>query len=229
MAVPDGARVEALENHMGHVVPIPPDVRPWMTVQDPLDARRRELFKLAAPVFRVHGYRGATIKALAYACHLSPAGLYHYFGSKSDLATYIVRQPHLDWRTVHVDPSVDPLAQLRGIIDLAIGELPYFLLALDMAEDLELPGMARLRRGMFAEGNTVIGRYIAAVRPGMTPEAARDLAGLVLALLVGSHEIGDAVPATVASTRERIIRVLRAELVPIAVESSRFDRAMAVT
>ena len=204
-------------------------VRPWMAVQDPLDARRRELFKLAAPVFRAHGYRGATVKALAHACHLSPAGLYHYFDSKADLATYVVRQPHLDWGNVHVDPAFDALAQLRGMIDLAIGELPDFLLALDMAEELEVPGMARIRQGMFSEGHTVIGRYVAAVRPGMTEQAARDLAGLVLALLIGSHEIGEAIPATVTTTRERIIRVLRAELVPIAVESARFDLAMAVT
>ena len=81
------------------------------------------------------------------------------------------------------------------MIDLAIRELPDFLLALDLAEELEVPGMARLRRGLFAEGETIFGRYIAAVRPGMTPQAARDLAGLVLALLIGSHEIGDGVPA----------------------------------
>ncbi len=211
----------------GPAIPIEADVRPWATVPDLLDGRRRELVKLAAPVFRAHGYRGTTIKALAHACHLSPAGRYHYFVSKADLATYIVRQPHLDWRTVHLDPAVDPLIQLRGMIDLAIRELPDFLLALDMAEELQMPGMARLRRGMFAEGETVIGRYIAAVRPAITPEAATDLAGLVLALLVGSHEIGDGVSAAVATTRERIIRVLRAELVPIAVDSARFDRAMA--
>src|SRR6266566_2575774 len=107
-----------------------PDVRPWgHSTLDPLDRRRRQLFTLAAPVFRQHGYRGATIKALAHACHLAPAGLYHYFASKADLATYVVRQPHLDWRLVYIDPAVDPLRQLSGFIDLAIQELPDFLLA----------------------------------------------------------------------------------------------------
>src|SRR5664280_1507951 len=49
------------------------EVRPWRTsAQEPLDRRRRELYKLAAPVFREHGYRGATIKALAHACHWHP-------------------------------------------------------------------------------------------------------------------------------------------------------------
>lgn len=226
MVLPDGSAMEAPSGGTT-ANPSGADVRPWGITPDPLDVRRRELYALAAPVFRASGYRGATIKALAHACHLSPAGLYHYFGSKADLATYIVRRPHLDWRTVHVDSSVNPLVQLRGLLDLAIRELPDFLLALDMAEELEVPGAARLRRGIFAEGETVFGRYIAAVRPGLTPEAAREVAGLVLALLVGSHEIGDAVPATVAITRQRIIRILRAELVPVAVESARFDRTMA--
>jgi AcrR family transcriptional regulator len=225
MVLPDCSAMEAPSG--GTTAPIGADVRPWGITPDLLDVRRRELYALAAPVFRASGYRGATIKALAHACHLSPAGLYHYFTSKADLATYIVRRPHLEWQTVHVDPAVDPLVQLRGMIDLAIRELPDFLLALDMADELDVPGMARLRRGLFAEGEAIIGRYIAAVRPNMTQAAAREVAGLVLALLVGSHEIGDAVPATVVTTRERIIRVLRAELVPVAVESARFDRAMA--
>jgi AcrR family transcriptional regulator len=124
-----------------------PDVRPWRTgAPEPLDRRRRELFKLAAAVFREHGYRGATIKALAHACHLAPAGLYHYFASKADLGTYVIRQPHLDWRSVYIDPAVDPLRQLSGFLDLAILELPDFLLALDLAEELQLPGIVRLRR-----------------------------------------------------------------------------------
>lgn len=205
-----------------------PEVRPWRTsAQEPLDRRRRELYKLAAPVFREHGYRGATIKALAHACHLAPAGLYHYFASKAAFATYVVRQPHLDWRSVYVDPAIDPLRQLSGFLDLAILELPDFLLALDMAEELQLAGIMRIRRAMFAEGEAVFGRYLAAVRPGLTPDAARELARLILTLLVGSHEIGHGVEPDAAAMRDRIVRVLRAELVPVALDSARFDRVMA--
>ncbi len=115
--------------------------RPWQAAEvDPLDRRRRELFRLAAPVFRDHGYRGATIKALAYACHLTPAGLYHYFTSKADLATYVVL-PRLDWRSVYVDPDREPIVQFSEFLDLAIRELPDFLLALDLAEELAVPGV----------------------------------------------------------------------------------------
>jgi AcrR family transcriptional regulator len=205
-----------------------PDTRPWRRgASEPLDRRRRELFKLAAPVFREHGYRGATIKALAHACHLAPAGLYHYFRSKADLATYIVRQPHLDWRSVYVDPDVDPLGQLNGFVDLAILELPDFLLALDLAEELRLPGIMSIRRAMFTEGEAVFGRYLANVRPGLTQDAARELARLILTVLVGSHEIGGDFEQDAPPMRDRIIRVLRAELVPVAVDSARFDRVMA--
>ena len=55
------------------------------------------LYVLAAPVFEEHGYRGATIKALAYACHLSPSSLHHYFGSKAEMGTYPLTGPAIDW------------------------------------------------------------------------------------------------------------------------------------
>ena len=203
------------------------EARPWQAADvDPLDRRRRELFRLAAPVFRDHGYRGATIKALAYACHLTPAGLYHYFTSKADLATYVVRQPRMDWRSVYVDPDREPIVQLSEFLDLAIRELPDFLLALDLAEELAVPGVVHIRRGMFKQGETIFGRYLAAVRPGLTPVDARELARLVLALLVGSHEIGGGTQFSAPVVRGRIVRLLRAELVPVAVTSARFDRAM---
>src|SRR4029079_239960 len=101
-----------------------------------LEARRRELFALAAPVFRRDGYRGATIKALAHACGLSPASLYHYFGSKEEMATYLVRRPRMDWDSIWVDPTTDPLVQLSQLLDLSLVELPNYLLALRLADEI---------------------------------------------------------------------------------------------
>ena len=169
------------------------EARPWQADGnvDPLDRRRRELFRLAAPVFREHGYRGATIKALAYACHLTPAGLYHYFASKADLATYVVRQPRMDWRGVYVDPDREPIVQLSEFLDLAIQRTPRFPARPGpRGRALGSGCHAHPLGGMFKEGETIFGRYLAAVRPGLTPIDARELARLVLALLVGSHEIG---------------------------------------
>ena len=106
-----------------------PEFQPWrFRGGGRQEARRRELFALAAPVFRREGYRGATIKALAYACGLRPASLYHYFSSKEDLATYIVRRPRLDWDSIWVDPDTDPLVQLSQLLDLSVAELPNYLL-----------------------------------------------------------------------------------------------------
>ena len=75
---------------------------------DRLDARRVELFRLAAPVFRARGYREATIKELAHACHLSPAAVYHYFPSKLALATYLLRR---DNSLEAAEPSLPPSAE----------------------------------------------------------------------------------------------------------------------
>src|SRR5664279_6615539 len=113
------------------------EVRPWRTsAQEPLDRRRRELYKLAAPVFREHGYRGATIKALAHACHLAPAALYHYFPSKAAFATFLIDEDHLDWDSTRIDPDIDPLVQLRLTVDVVIDVLPTYLLAVDLARQI---------------------------------------------------------------------------------------------
>ncbi len=108
-------------------------------LQPGLRGRRHELFRLAAPVFRAHGYRGSTIKALAHACHLSPAALYHYFPSKAALATFLVDDEVLDWDTTRITPDIEPLAQLRMSIDVVIELLPTYLLAIDLARQVGRP------------------------------------------------------------------------------------------
>ncbi|MEW5990372.1 MAG: helix-turn-helix domain-containing protein [Chloroflexota bacterium] len=192
---------------------------------DQLDARRRELFALAAPVFRRHGYRDATIKALAHACHLSPAGLYHYFSSKRDLATYLVRRPRLDWDSTWVNPSIDAVSQLSQLVDLAIVELPNYLLALQLTEeagDGRSGGGTRSRA--FQEGEAVFGRLIAAAAPGLQRARATEIAREILALLAGTAYTGlDRDPNR--AVRARIAVVLRRELVPDLIDADRFGAA----
>jgi AcrR family transcriptional regulator len=79
-----------------------------------LESRRIELFKLAAPVFRQHGYPGSTIKALAHACHLSPASLYHYVPSKAAMATCLLDRDPMRAEAWQLDTGVEPLARLRA-------------------------------------------------------------------------------------------------------------------
>jgi AcrR family transcriptional regulator len=206
------------------------EFRPWrFRAGDPLDARRRELFALAAPVFRQHGYRGATIKALAHACRLSPAGLYHYFGSKEEMATYLVRRPRMDWDSTWVDPAIDPLQQLRSLVDLALNELPNYLLALRLSD--EVSGGAsqdRAHARAFREGEGVFGRLLVATAPRMSRSEAERVARDALSVMVGSAIIGlDREPE--AETRERVVAILRVALVPAHVDAQRYDAAMRPT
>ena len=91
-------------------------VQPWRRLGTETYQRRYELVVLAAPVFERDGYRGSTMRALAHACHLSPAGLYHWFDSKAALATYLLHAPRVDWESTYVAPNVEPLVQLRAIL-----------------------------------------------------------------------------------------------------------------
>jgi AcrR family transcriptional regulator len=191
-----------------------------------LEARRRELFALAAPVFRRYGYRGATIKALAHSCGLSPASLYHYFGSKEEMATYLVRRPRMDWNSTWVDPTIDPLVQLALLLDLSLSELPNYLLALRLSD--EVAGTASdddAHTRTFREGEAVFARMVAGTDPTMLRAAATKVARDALSAMVGSAVLG-LDPEPQAAVRERVIAVLRAALVPAHAEAQRFDAAM---
>ena len=201
--------------------------RPWRRHESGrLDARRRELFALAAPVFRRDGYRRATIKALAHACGLSPASLYHYFRSKEELATYLVRRPRMDWDSTWVDPSTDPLVQLAQLIDLSLAELPNYLLALRLADEIDgaVPDAGAHAR-TFREGEAVFARLIAASAPDTSRASATRVARDALSAMVGSAVVG-LDPEPDAAVRARVVTVLRAALVPSHVEPERFDAAM---
>ena len=55
-------------------------------------AKREEILQRALEVIAREGYRGASVKELADAVGLSQAGLLHYFDSKEELFTEIVRK-----------------------------------------------------------------------------------------------------------------------------------------
>jgi len=204
--------------------------QPWrLHGDDRLDGRRRELFALAAPVFRQHGFRGATIKALAHACRLSPSSLYHYFGSKEELATYLVRRPRMDWDSTWIDPQIEPLVQLRMLVDLSLTELPNFLLALRLADEIAgTPSPDRSHLRVFREGEGVFGRMVVAAAPGLSRPQAERAARDVLSAMVGSAIVGLA-PDRDGEIRDRVIAVLRTCIVPAHVDARRFDSVMRST
>lgn len=55
-------------------------------------AKREEILNEALRVIAKAGVRGASVKAIAEAVNLSPAGLLHYFDSKEELFTEVLRK-----------------------------------------------------------------------------------------------------------------------------------------
>jgi AcrR family transcriptional regulator len=202
-----------------------PAIDPWRAASTAHDRRRYELFLLAAPVFARHGFRGSTIRALAHACHLSPAGLYHYFRSKEELATYALRTPRVGWERTYIDPSADPLAQLRDMLELAIRALPVYMLALRMAEEIGDAQAEALRRATFRDGEQMLARFVSVAAPSLDRPAAEETARLLIAVLVGSA-FADLDPDTTA-VRGRATELLRPRLVPDHVQAEAFDRVFA--
>jgi AcrR family transcriptional regulator len=200
-------------------------IQPWKHRGGSLDARRYELFLLAAPVFERQGFHGATVKALAHACHLSPAGLYHYFSSKEELATWLLRGPRMSWDSTYVDPDLEPLEQLRQLIDLSLTSLPVYLLALRLAEEVEGGASPRDRQAGFREGEAVYGRLIHAAAPRLSKAEALEMARHVLAVLIGTATIG-LDPEPMRAIRARSVAVVRAALVPEHVDADWFDAVM---
>jgi AcrR family transcriptional regulator len=183
------------------------------------------LYVQAAPVFEEHGYKGATIKALAHACHLSPSSLYHYFGSKQEMATYPLTGPAIDWETAYVEPDIDPLVQLRIMLDMAVSMFPIWNLALRLHEEIRGTVDERMRAEGWRQGEAVFGRLIAAAAPEMSREAAERLARDVLASLAGTAMTAldeDVMPVQV----ERMRQILRGGLVPAHIDAERFDAVM---
>ena len=190
-----------------------------------IESRRIELFKLAAPVFEQHGYRGSTIKALAHACHLSPASLYHYFPSKAALATCLLDRTPVGWDAWRIDPVIDPLDQLRRLLDLVLKELPYYLLALRLAREMGRDVHGDAFASAFAEGEALIGRLIQAAAPDIDVAEAVEIARRLLGVMIGPPAVG--VPTDVDASRARAIDLLRLHLVSEGrVDAGRFDRAM---
>lgn len=54
-------------------------------------AQREEILAAALRVVSAHGYRKASVREIAEAAGLSPAGLLHYFGTKEELFVAILR------------------------------------------------------------------------------------------------------------------------------------------
>ncbi|GAA4015753.1 TetR/AcrR family transcriptional regulator [Streptomyces marokkonensis] len=65
------------------------------------EAKRREILEAALEIFAQEGYRGTSLRKVAARCNLSLPGLMHYFESKEDLLTQVLRARDDTARTRH--------------------------------------------------------------------------------------------------------------------------------
>lgn len=79
------------------------------------DARRIEILRAAARIFRAQGFAGAGMRAIAEAADLSPGNLYHYFRGKDEILFFCQ------------DRSLDRLLDALGAAQRANGPLPIRL------------------------------------------------------------------------------------------------------
>jgi AcrR family transcriptional regulator len=163
--------------------------------------RRWELFNCVAPLFREHGYRGVTLRALAHACSVSPATLYHYFDSKLALALFpISRESGLCevMRRRQARLTDEPKTRLSDFIELLIEHREQLRLAMRLAREIEIRHERRV--------DDVVAR---AVRGGST-----DLAHLL-------HEVAPAAPPEhLESTSEAVLRILAGQLPGMSSDAS---------
>jgi AcrR family transcriptional regulator len=104
-------------------------------------AKREEILERALEVIAREGYRGASIKELADAAGLSQAGLLHYFDSKEELFTAILRK-----RDQALYEKYGPIAPDIEVNDLRAGYLGVIQI------NSQVPGFVQLFSRLAVEG-----------------------------------------------------------------------------
>jgi len=160
--------------------------RPEWT-SDELFARRRELYVRAAPVFRKHGYQGATLKVLANACGLSIPALYRYFPSKRAFALYPLVSLYPELHAPRPDATAgDPLSRLASWIEGAVAEMPQYILAARLSREVGLDDEEQRKADAnLADHVAVLGDLARRAGPHLDDRAARELAGTMINVVLG--------------------------------------------
>jgi AcrR family transcriptional regulator len=159
--------------------------REW-TADEPY-ARRRELYRQASPIFQVHGYRGATLKALAAACGLSIPALYRYFPSKKAFALFPLAAIYPELQGPPPDVSAgNPVAHLSGWIEAAVAEAPNYTLAARLLAEARLTAgeQRRLDEGL-REHIALVGALAQRAAPRLNEGAGRELATAMINVVSG--------------------------------------------
>jgi AcrR family transcriptional regulator len=105
-------------------------------------AKREEILERALEVVAREGYRGASVKEIAEAVGLSQAGLLHYFDSKEELFTEILRKRD-EVDSIHYTPVASEDAQGT---DLRRGYLNV------IRHNSDVPGLVQLFSRLSVDG-----------------------------------------------------------------------------
>jgi AcrR family transcriptional regulator len=195
-----------------------------------LEANRRRIFRLAAPVFRAKGYRAAKLALIGRAVGLAPASLYYYFSSKQALALFplspendICGRMHASFALV---PRDRPLEPLRILVDYWTDELPDILLASRLAQSIGCEEWASTRmKEMYEFGLQLIASVVCKAAPTFTDDQAREVGQVLMSMLIGAS-ISD-LDRKPEKLREQAVGVLRRYLTPDGVATAAFDASVA--
>jgi AcrR family transcriptional regulator len=175
---------------------------------DDLYARRRELYRRAAPVFRRYGYREATLKTLARACGLSIPALYRYFPSKRAFALFPLVALYPELNSPPPDVSGDPSALLSGWVEAAVTELPNYTLALRLANEVGLREIERRKVDVnLASHVAVLGAIARRAAPHLDERTSGELASTMISVALGPSASG--LEADPAALRRQLHALLR--------------------
>ncbi len=111
---------------------------------------RARILEAALDVFSAHGYRGATLDALAEASGLSKPNILYYFNGKEDIHVTLLNQLMETWLDplVEMDPEGEPIEEI----------LRYVMRKLEMSRDL--PRESRLFANEILQGAPRMGPHL---------------------------------------------------------------------
>lgn len=143
-------------------------------------AKREEILTTALEVVSEHGFSGASVKELADAVGLTPAGLLHYFGSKDELFLQVLRKRDEVDSARYLPADGDPDAVTRAWVAL-------------IRHNAQVPGLVALFSRMAAAADDPSGPahdYFAARGAGLRAEMSE-----VISRLQADGRLSDRVPA----------------------------------
>ena len=156
-------------------------------------ARREEILQAANRAFADHGYRGASLAAIAESVGLSQPGLLHHFPSKEELLWEVLRLrqerdlERIDAVTAERTGYLEALLELCRRNEQSPGLVRLFTVLAAEAVDADHPGNEHFRE-RYDELRKQVARRLAdeqregRIAPGLDPEL---LAPQVLAMLDG--------------------------------------------